>query len=269
MSEHTQETKKRFQDLVFVAAEVTSVLIPNCSLIHFEVPSKSQETYIGKVLWCYDAKKKQLIDWTTEKISIQHCRSYWSDLCDMRSQESDYCNFQRTISEPRNLHENFYEHKELNNYADIIRWKANVEAECFSQLPRDADQATEYSDEPRVISQRDIDSHRLLVYYVNEAWESLCGYAKEEIMGKSLSVLQGSDTDMEVVTILDDAILNSFDVSALIKNYKKNGESFMNRLRIVPLALPDKGSDNGSECNLYLATLQAVRDRTRGNDLTF
>lgn len=99
---------------------------------------------------------------------------------------------------------------------------------------------------PRVLSQildscvngvslTDPDQEDNPLVYVNEAFEKITGYKKEEILGKNCRFLQGNDRDQEEVKRLREAIQKRVPIEVDIRNYKKNGELFYNHLAVNPV----------------------------------
>ena len=70
---------------------------------------------------------------------------------------------------------------------------------------------------------------------VNTAWESLCGYKREECKGKSLKLLQGPDTDWSAVSALLSQLFAGEEASVVLTNYAKNGRRFRNLVRVGPV----------------------------------
>jgi PAS domain S-box-containing protein len=93
--------------------------------------------------------------------------------------------------------------------------------------------ATNTANEGITISSMD-QSDRPLVF-VNEGFERLTGYSKEEVIGKNCRFLQGKDTDPIPVDELRRAIKNGEQTTVELLNYKKDGTPFWNRLSITPL----------------------------------
>ncbi|WP_150047048.1 MULTISPECIES: PAS domain-containing protein [Methylomonas] len=73
------------------------------------------------------------------------------------------------------------------------------------------------------------------IVYANKAFEKLTGYSREDIVGKNCRFLQGNDRDQEARFIIAEAIKNRETVEVTLRNYKKDGTLFHNRLKIVPL----------------------------------
>lgn len=71
--------------------------------------------------------------------------------------------------------------------------------------------------------------------FVNEAFEQLTGYPAAESLGRNCRFLQGADTDRATVRRLRDAIAARQEVSVELINYRKDGSSFWNALRVTPV----------------------------------
>ena len=79
------------------------------------------------------------------------------------------------------------------------------------------------------------------IVYANKAFEDMCGYPKEEIVGRNCRFLQGKDRDQPEIDKLRQAIKKGESVEVTLRNYKKDGVLFYNRLDIKPL-LDDRGN---------------------------
>lgn len=73
------------------------------------------------------------------------------------------------------------------------------------------------------------------IIYANKAFERLTGYSQEDIIGRNCRFLQGDDRDQEARQQIADAIKKHEAVEVTLRNYKKDGSLFHNRLKIVPL----------------------------------
>jgi PAS domain S-box-containing protein len=78
------------------------------------------------------------------------------------------------------------------------------------------------------------------IVYANKAFEDMCGYPQDEIVGRNCRFLQGTDRNQPDLDRLRAAIKKGEPVEVTLKNYKKNGELFHNRL-VVKSLLDDKG----------------------------
>mmetsp|Transcript_8756 Transcript_8756/g.16533 ORF Transcript_8756/g.16533 Transcript_8756/m.16533 type:complete len:198 (-) Transcript_8756:342-935(-) len=77
------------------------------------------------------------------------------------------------------------------------------------------------------------------VVHVNTAWEHLCGYSADEVVGKDLRVIQGPLTSTDVLSDLGRAARDKQPIRVMLNNYRKHGEVFRNHLRTMPLTEPD------------------------------
>ncbi len=83
------------------------------------------------------------------------------------------------------------------------------------------------------LSDPDLDDNPIV--FANEVFERITGYSREEIIGKNCRFLQRKDNDQPEIERLRDAIRNQRPVEVTLKNYKKNGDLFYNRLSVTPL----------------------------------
>jgi PAS domain S-box-containing protein len=70
------------------------------------------------------------------------------------------------------------------------------------------------------------------IVYVNNAFCELTGYGPHEIMGKSPSILQGPNTDPEVIQRLNQNIADGELFHGQAINYRKDGSEFMMEWKI-------------------------------------
>ena len=73
------------------------------------------------------------------------------------------------------------------------------------------------------------------IIYANKAFERLTGYSQEEIIGHNCRFLQGEDRDQAGRYDIIEAMKNHEAVEVTLRNYKKDGTLFYNRLKITPL----------------------------------
>ena len=91
--------------------------------------------------------------------------------------------------------------------------------------------------------------------YVNNGFEEMTGYAPEEARGRNCRFLQGEDTDPEKVAALREAIDNEESISVELRNYRKNGTEFWNRLTVSPIY------DDDDNLVRYLGTQEDITER--------
>ncbi|WP_141738558.1 GGDEF domain-containing protein, partial [Acidithiobacillus caldus] len=66
-------------------------------------------------------------------------------------------------------------------------------------------------------------------------FQLMTGYGLEEVSRRGLRALQGPDTDVHELAIIDQALRDGHAYSGTILNYRRNGEPFWNHLSIVPV----------------------------------
>lgn len=81
----------------------------------------------------------------------------------------------------------------------------------------------------------DPDQEDMPLVYVNKAFETITGYTLAETIGRNCRFLQGKERDQAGVNPLREALKNKESVEVILRNYRKNGELFYNRLLIQPL----------------------------------
>ncbi|APA85815.1 EAL domain-containing protein [Paraburkholderia sprentiae WSM5005] len=74
-----------------------------------------------------------------------------------------------------------------------------------------------------------------LIEYVNPAFMRITGYDPAEVIGQDCRVLQRDDRDQEGVALIREALAANREVSAVVRNYRKDGALFWNQLFIAPV----------------------------------
>jgi PAS domain S-box-containing protein len=73
------------------------------------------------------------------------------------------------------------------------------------------------------------------IVFANDAFCRLTGYSRETTVGRNCRFLQGPDTDPAVVARLREAIATPCSIEIDIRNYRKDGAPFWNRLLMAPV----------------------------------
>ncbi len=73
------------------------------------------------------------------------------------------------------------------------------------------------------------------VTYANAAFETMSGYSAADMLGRSCTLLQGAQTDAQVVQNIHQAVTAARPFHGEVLNYRKNGEPFWNDLSITPV----------------------------------
>ncbi len=73
------------------------------------------------------------------------------------------------------------------------------------------------------------------VVFANDAFCRLSGYERREILGRNCRFLQGPDTDPQTVQRIRSAVASVQPIEIDIRNRRKNGDPFWNRLLLAPV----------------------------------
>ena len=71
--------------------------------------------------------------------------------------------------------------------------------------------------------------------YVNQGFVRLTGYSREEVLGRNCRFLQGGIASRETVQAIRDAINAGREIEVELRNVRKDGTVFWNRLSLTPL----------------------------------
>lgn len=71
--------------------------------------------------------------------------------------------------------------------------------------------------------------------YVNQAFTRLTGYAPYEVLGRDAGLLGGPLTDEDDIALLTKTIQAGGEISLTLKNYRKDGTLFHNKLAVAPV----------------------------------
>ncbi|GJE74460.1 histidine kinase famiy protein [Methylorubrum suomiense] len=73
------------------------------------------------------------------------------------------------------------------------------------------------------------------IVFVNQAFLTMTGYDKSEVIGRNCRFLQGPNTDPEAKARLKAAIADQTDIALELQNYRKDGSTFWNALFVSPV----------------------------------
>ncbi|MGD8366008.1 MAG: PAS domain-containing protein [Desulfobacterales bacterium] len=93
------------------------------------------------------------------------------------------------------------------------------------------------------------------IVYVNPAFCQLTGYGPHEVIGKSPRMLQGPQTDVEVIRRLEENLAAGRLFHGQAINYRKDGSEFMMEWKIAPIR------DDRGEISHYIAIQRDVSAR--------
>lgn len=86
--------------------------------------------------------------------------------------------------------------------------------------------------------------------YVNRAFERLTGYDRAEVLGRDCRFLQGNERGQPEVDQIRKGIAKGEPVDVTLRNYRKDGQAFWNRISLRPISVAKEA--------LYLGILRDV-----------
>ncbi len=105
----------------------------------------------------------------------------------------------------------------------------NVKVACQQQFLQEYKDAVDRS---AIVSKTDADGN---ITYVNDRFIEISGYTKEEVIGKSHSIIRHPDMDAKVFEEMWKTILGKESWAGIVKNRKKNGDSYYVDTVISPI----------------------------------
>jgi PAS domain S-box-containing protein len=96
------------------------------------------------------------------------------------------------------------------------------------------------------------------VVFANDSFCRLTGYRREEILGRNCRFLQGPETNPEDVCKIHDAVASTRPIEIDIRNHRKDGEPFWNRLLLAPVF-----DDAGALAYFFASQVDVTLERER------
>jgi sigma-B regulation protein RsbU (phosphoserine phosphatase) len=96
--------------------------------------------------------------------------------------------------------------------------------------------------------------------YVNPALCRMTGYTREELLGRTMHLLQGPETDPAIVGQIRQALDKGEGCEVTLKNYRKGGTVFWNELLISPVV------DDTGKLTHYIGVQTDVTERRKAEE---
>jgi diguanylate cyclase (GGDEF)-like protein/PAS domain S-box-containing protein len=100
----------------------------------------------------------------------------------------------------------------------------------------------------------------LPLIYVNPAFEEITGYPASELLGRNCRFLQGEDRDQPELAEIRACLKEGRAGKATLRNYRKDGTLFWNRLHISPIF------DKEGKLTQFLGIVNDVTERKQADD---
>lgn len=138
---------------------------------------------------------------------------------------------------------------------DPERRNGKVAAGYFGQRDGPFVAAVEATRMPMVITDACIAGNPIV--YANAAFLTLCGYEREEVLGRTYHFLAGPDTDPEMARAIDTATNIRHDITLEIQFHRKDGRSFWASQFVSPV------TDGSGRVVQHFASFLDISDRKR------
>ncbi|HNG74832.1 MAG TPA: PAS domain-containing protein, partial [Candidatus Obscuribacter sp.] len=73
------------------------------------------------------------------------------------------------------------------------------------------------------------------IIYVNDAFLSMTGYGRHQVLGRNCRFLQRDDRDQPAIQQIKDAIKDETSITTILRNYRRDGTLFWNELTVSPV----------------------------------
>jgi len=105
------------------------------------------------------------------------------------------------------------------------------------------------------------------IIFANTTFEIMTGYPISEVIGHNCRFLQGDETDPTDVARLRKGIQDKIPVTVTLKNYKKDGTMFWNRITIKPIVVDNRLFFSGTQTNITLEYSQRAELMKKYSDI--
>lgn len=125
--------------------------------------------------------------------------------------------------------------KEKNNYINQINTILKSEDKTKKNLIENLSLLNEYKkaiDESSIVSKTNLKG---IITYVNDKFCSITGYSKEELIGQNHNIIRHPDNPKSIYKELWQTISNKKVFKSIMKNRKKNGDSYYVDSTIIPI----------------------------------
>ena len=128
---------------------------------------------------------------------------------------------------------------EVHGFAESLEAKQDELSAANAELRLAAAALARLNDMVLIARAVDLPGAEQPIIFANDAFVRRTGYAREEVMGRSMRLMHGPDTDPDEVARILDAVQNNQAVRSEQVNYTKDGDPYWVEIELVPIASED------------------------------
>lgn len=98
------------------------------------------------------------------------------------------------------------------------------------------------------------------IFFVNPAFSKITEYSFSETIGKSISFLFGTESPIELTSLVVESFIDGKGCEIVIQSYKKSGELFWNEIKLSPI------KDKNNLVTHFVGILSDVSDRVNSEE---
>lgn len=145
------------------------------------------------------------------------------------------------------------------NFAGVLKLYTDTIFQKEQEIAKNVQLLNEYKkalDESAIVSKTDVNGR---ITYANENFCEICGYTKEELIGKSHNLVRHPDTEDEMFKEMWDTLRVKKIFQGTIKNRRKDRSSYYLDITIVPILDPFEGISEFIAIGYEVTTLVKAR----------
>ena len=145
------------------------------------------------------------------------------------------------------------------NFSGVLKLYTDTIFQKEQEIAKNVQLLNEYKnalDESAIVSKTDMDGR---IIYANENFCRICGYEKEELIGKSHSLVRHQETPDAFYAQMWETLNTKRMFKSTIKNRKKDGSSYYLDITIVPITDPVEGVNEFISIGYEVTTLVTAR----------
>ena len=125
---------------------------------------------------------------------------------------------------------------EVHGFAETLETKQDKLHKLNAELRLTSAAVARLNDMVLIASAVDTPGAEQPIIFANEAFERRTGFKRDEIIGQSMRLLHGADTDPDEIARILRAVARNEPVKSELLNYTKTGEAFWTEMEMVPFA---------------------------------